>query len=413
MKKKNIILISVIFIIIVILVLLFVKLNFGKENNNMIKPPDNNGTTLDFDYKIIKKVNEKYKGNYLVSPLSIAYALSMLNDGASDKTKEEINNLIKDYKFSKIPNVKNRINIANALFIKNRFKNEINESYVNHIKSNYNADTIYDEFNSPDKLNNWVKDKTHNMIPKLVDRLDPNFVLGIVNALAIDVEWNNKFKCENTKNGEFNLINGSKMDTAYMHQSEGNTYFETNNAKGIIKSYETYKNDNNESIDLEYIAILPNNIDEYINNFNLDELHKIYNSTITDNVKVNLAIPKYTYDFNYDNFKADLISLGIKEAFDEKNASFKNITNNNDVYVYDAIHKTHIDLSENGTKAAAVTAFLIAYKSAIDNRNVIDITFDRPFVYIIKEKNNDNIWFFGTVYEPIKYENSTCKTKEK
>ena len=127
MKKKNIILISVIFIIIVILVLLFVKLNFGKENNNMIKPPDNNGTTLDFDYKIIKKVNEKYKGNYLVSPLSIAYALSMLNDGASDKTKEEINNLIKDYKFSKIPNVKDRINIANALFIKNRFKNEINE----------------------------------------------------------------------------------------------------------------------------------------------------------------------------------------------------------------------------------------------------------------------------------------------
>ena len=272
---------------------------------------------------------------------------------------------------------------------------------------NYNADTIYDEFNSPDKLNNWVKDKTYNMIPKLVDRLDPNFVLGIVNALAIDVEWNNKFKCENTKYGEFNLINGSKMDTAYMHQSEGNTYFETNNAKGIIKSYETYKNDNNESIDLEYIAILPNNIDEYINNFNLDELHKIYNSTITDNVKVNLAIPKYTYDFNYDNFKADLISLGIKEAFDEKNASFKNITSNNDVYVYDAIHKTHIDLSENGTKAAAVTAFLMDTNSAFEpEKKIIDIKFNKPFIYIIKEKSNDNIWFFGEVYNPMKFEDN-------
>ncbi len=419
--KKNYIIIT---IIILVIISGSIFLIFRKKDNNeeTFKMPVRTGDNINFDFKIIKKANEHYKDNYLISPMSIAYAMSMLNDGASDTTKEEITKLLGNYKTPNIINIKDRINIANALFIKNEFKSQMNDSYVTYIKSNYNADTIYDDFVSPDKLNAWVKEKTYNMIPKLVDTIDPNFVLGIVNALAIDIEWKNKFECERTTKADFNLKDNTKMDTAYMHSSDDVLYFEIPGAKGIIKDYESYNSEtgksdysyenNSKNIELEYIAILPDNIDNFINSFDEKTLTNIKNSTDSfKESKINLSLPKYTYDFNYDDFKDDLISLGMKEAFDKEKASFKNITDKNNIYVDKALHKTHIELSESGTKAAAVTAFMMNYKSSIDRREIINIEFNKPFIYIIKDKNSDNIWFFGTVYTPIKWENNKCETK--
>ena len=366
------------------------------------------GSNYDFDYDIIKKANESYKNNnYMISPLSIGYALTILDLGASDNTKKEIDGVLKEYKLPPIIKAGSNISIANALFIKNDFKNAINSNYVSKIKNDFDADTIYDEFKSPDILNNWVNEKTYKMIPKIVENMNPNFVLGIVNAIAIDVEWATKFECSSTTKQDFTKLDGTKMQTAMMRETDNVEYFETNNSKGIIKQYKTYGDTT-----LEYIAILPNDINSYINNFNNNELKNIYKGIKNEeNTKVRLSLPKYTYDFSYDTFKKDLISLGIKDAFNDHDASFKNITSNNDIYVYEAIHKSHIELSENGTKAAAVTAFMMNYKSAIDQSKYIDISFDKPFIYIIKDKNTDNIWFFGTVYEPMKYEDHKCETK--
>lgn len=230
------------------------------------------GSNYDFDYDIIKKANESYKNNnYMISPLSIGYALTILDLGASDNTKKEIDGVLKGYKLPPIIKSGSNISIANALFIKNDFKNAINSNYVSKIKNDFDADTIYDEFKSPDVLNNWVNEKTYEMIPKIVEEINPNFALGIVNAIAIDVEWDSKFTCEGTSKQEFTKVDGTKMDTAMMHETDGVRYFETKNAKGIIKSYKKYGETN-----LEYIAILPNDINSYINNFNNNELKNIY-----------------------------------------------------------------------------------------------------------------------------------------
>ena len=209
------------------------------------------------------------------------------------------------------------------------------------------------------------------MIEKTVDDIDPNFLLGIVNTIAIDVEWKDSFECNSTKKDKFNLKDGTKMDTAYMNSSSGVSYFETKDAKGIIKDYKKYnyltgestyeESDNN--IELEYIAILPNNLDDYMKSFNNDKLKDIYKNIKTGD-KIHLSLPKYTYDFDYETFKDDLQLLGIKDAFDEINANFKNITDDG-IYVDKAIHKSHIELTESGTKAAAVTAIMLNFKSAI------------------------------------------------
>ena len=94
--------------------------------------------------------------------------------------------------------------------------------------------------------------------------------------------------------------------------------------------------------------------------------------------------------------------MGITDAFDENIADFHNIINDNtnyNLYVSEAIHKSVIELNENGTKAAAITYFGMSKNSMMPKeKEVINIKFNKPFLYIIKDKNNDNIWFFGTVY---------------
>ena len=80
------------------------------------------------------------------------------------------------------------------------------------------------------------------------------------------------------------------------------------------------------------------------------------------------------------------------------------------VYVGEAVHKTRIELNEKGTKAAAVTYFGM-FKNAMEIENdyeEVDIKFNKPFIYLIREKNTSELLFFGTVFEPNKWEGMTC-----
>ena len=422
MRKKNIIIIS----LIVILMILSVGIKIYKKNNEPKKYNLDFGSETHFDYKIIKQANTHYKENYMISPLSIAYALSILREGSTDNTKKELDDLLGDYRLLNVVNVKDKISLANALFIKERFKNSVKNEYVSKLTNDYDAGVIIDEFKTPKKINEWVNNKTFNMIKDPIDELPDSFVLGIANAIAIDVEWEQKFENCETRKDSFNLTDGTKLDTAFMHTEDTFEYFETKGAKGIIKDYGIYdyktgerinryssNYDKNNTVELEYIAILPEDLNDYINNFNLEELKNIEKNTTKYDSKTELHmyLPKYKYDFDYSDFEDDLKKLGMIDAFDPNNASFKNISNEQ-ISVSKAIHKSHIEVSEEGTKAAAVTMFLITDGMALaDEKEIINIKFDKPFIYLIKEKKSDNIWFFGTVYEPMKWEDndSVCK----
>ena len=376
-----------------------------------------------FDFKIINETNNLYnKQNYMISPLSIGYALSLLKEGASENTLKQIEDLLDNYQLKNSFAIKDRMSIANLIFIRNKYKNDVSKDYITLLKNKYNSEVLFDEFKTPKAINDWVKEKTYNMIIDPVQSISPDFILGLANAIAIDVEWDNKFECTYTQEKIFTKENGSKMKTAMMHSSDDVVYIESDDAKGIIKNYAIYDKttgkrvyeENENTVALEYIAILPNqSIDSYIselNNKKLDELYKSGKSA-NDKLEIHYSIPKYTYDFDYDKFKEALIDLKITDAFDASKANFQNMKNIDSLinpYVSDAIHKTHIELSENGTKAAAVTIFMMK-DSAIfepEEKEKITINFDKPFIYIIKEKNNNNIWFFGTVYEPMKWDNN-------
>ncbi len=363
--------------------------------------------TSSFTIKFIKEVNKDNKSNYIISPYSVETAFSMLRVGANNNTLTELDNVIRD----RNTNFSNdKVNIANALFIKDYYENVIEKEFVNTLKNNYNADVLVDEFKTPDVINNWVNDKTNGMIPSIMDSISDDFSIGLANAISIDTKWEYEFGCESTRPEEF--INDKEKTKVEMMNKlfEGHIKYIDDDVKGILLPYK----DN-----LEYIAIMPKkdlngfidelsdkSLNEYLNSFKSLKEEELY-----------LSLPRYSYEYNLNKFKDILINMGIKDAFSSEKADFSKIVtkdnlksiNKDNIYVDQAIHKAKIELNEEGTKAAAVTAIIMTESASIVQTDRVELTFNKPFMYIIRDTKSHEIIFFGTVYKPNKWEGSTCK----
>ena len=145
-----------------------------------------------FDIAFLKFENNGK--NKVYSPISIKYALAMLSEGSAENSKTQITNLIGDYKSNKYINT-DHMSFANAVFIRNTFKDQVKEEYINSLKEKYTAEVIYDEFSSPANMNKWVSDKTFGLINNLFGDEVKNEDFELTNALAIDMKWNYQIQC--------------------------------------------------------------------------------------------------------------------------------------------------------------------------------------------------------------------------
>ena len=432
-NKEKVIIISIVAVITVISVFLLIDMINDKDNIdvNVVQeehnneqdevvvtpnPVNNSEVNSNYNISIIKEFNKQAaKKNYLLSPYNIEIALNMLKVGALGNTKLELDKVLGNRKINDV-SVNGKIGIANALFIKDQYKEDVKKDFYSILDKEYHADIIYDEFTSPTKINNWVKVKTNGMIDKILDKIDDAYVMGLASALSIDVKWAKNFECINTKPLDFTKINKEKITTEMMHNTYDRNakYFSTKEAKGVILPY---VREDNSAIELEFVGILPNNdIDSFINNLNQDKLNSLLTDQkeASDSFNIKVSLPRFKYDFDAKEFIKILNNLGINDAFNPNTANFKGmIETKENVYVGEAIHKTHIELNEVGTKAASVTYFGM-YKNSImepQEKETVEVKFDKPFAYMIRERNTGEILFFGSVYEPNQWNGSTCENQ--
>ena len=97
--------------------------------------------------------------------------------------------LLDNYKYPKVTNINNKVAIANAMFINNKYKKNINQTYQETLTNKYNAEINFDDYKSPDNINNWIKEKTFGMIDKTLDKVNEKTVMSLINTVSIDVEW--------------------------------------------------------------------------------------------------------------------------------------------------------------------------------------------------------------------------------
>ena len=417
-KKKGLLFIIIVISIIVLAIFIPVSIYLLSNDDEPIEVLVS--TTNDFNSKIIKEVNKNEKDNYLISPYSIEIALNMLRDGAAGETKIQIDKVIDNREINNVK-VKDRINVANAAFIPIKNKDYVSATYYQKLKDKYKADILYDEYRTYKPVNDWIRKETNGMINGIADDNEvPGFDIAIANAVAIDVDWYSEFDCSATSSMEFTKQDNTKYNVAMMHKiyKYAIQYFDIDGAKGIVLPYKSYNNNGHEvdqnGNNLEFVGILPDgDIKTYINNINSKTFTDINKNIkdISNELQLSLDLPIFKYEYDYKDFKESLINLGIKDVFDPSKSDLINMLACNG-YVSKAIHKTHIDLNEKGTKAAAVTEFEME-KTGMAPREkqpeTIKIEFNKPFAYMIRDHKTKEILFFGVVYEPVKWTGSTCK----
>lgn len=193
------------------------------------------------------------------------------------------------------------------------------------------------------------------------------------------------------------------------------SFYTDDDVKVFAKDLKTYN-----GTTLEYVGIMPKNekLSDYIKNINakkVNSLIKSLKSVSLNNFKdgviteIHGYIPLFKFDYKL-NLVSDLNKLGITDVFDESKADLSNLTNDK-AYISDATHKANIEFSNDGIKAGAATS---VYGAGAGNCGFdylfdvpvekIDLTFDEPYMFIVRDKNSGEVWFTGTVYEPIEYQ---------
>jgi len=382
--------------------------------NEVVETPAQNTTDIsnsnaEFDFTFLKMENKKK--NMIYSPLSILYALEMLQEGADGNTLAEISKVTGNAKLSKYTSIEKVLSLANGLHIKDSYFNGVKTSYIDTLKEKYEAEVVSDEFKDAKKVNKWIEDKTLGIIKDMVkDEVakNPNLAMLIINALAIDMEWAFQFSDDKTYGETFYKDDGKEMTATMLFNkevsSENIAYYMDDNLTVLNMDLKEYN-----GTQFEFMAIMPKeNLSGYVENVTkeqISEIDKQLKLSSDETFGVNVKIPKFKFSYDLE-LTEDLKNLGIQEAFDERRANFSKMAEANDLYVSEALHKADIDFTEKGVKAAAVTVIIMMTKGALPKEtNPVNVIINKPFMFIIRDKNTKEIWFTGTVYEPNLWEN--------
>lgn len=415
-------------LLILIIIILSFKAILSREVSSPVNTVQTNSTIVentveptiveeennDFEMSFLKLENKKE--NIVYSPLSIKTALKMLEEGANGKTKEEVANVIKGEEIVQYEPKEEKISFANGMFVRDTYEENIKEEYKKTLEK-YKAEIKVDSFENANNINEWIKEKTLGIIVNMIEDTavqDPDLKLVLLNALAIDLDWKIQFDPTETHSREFTLDDGSKINAEMMSMDTNSLYIKYNNEHNVT-AVSMELEDVDDTV-LEFIAIMPDEpLDEYIKEFDMKKLEdEISNLKDASNSKreIEIVIPKFKYSYSLD-FKKDLMNLGINDAFSKDKADLKGIADVIDnLYISEALHKADVEFSETGIKAAAVTALFARDEAIMLKENPIEIVFDKPFIYFIRDSKNGEVWFVGTMYEPNKWENRQVPEEE-
>lgn len=373
-----------------------------------VKPEDKKKiASTDFDYKFLLLEAEENK-NLVYSPLSIKTALTMLTEGANGDTKAELDTLLEGVDLNSYKSFGEKLSFANGLFIHDTFKDSVKEDYVNTLKNKYEAEVNFDSFKSADNVNKWIEEKTLGIIKNLLsdDQVEEAEIV-LANALAIDMNFKVPFEDNNIHSRDFEKAGGEKIEVAMMNgtfETDEIMYLEDDEKIAFTTELEDLDDAN-----LEFMAVMPKDksLNEYVKDFNKDSydaINKELKTSSSHKGGVRVAIPRFEFDYSL-KLKEDLKKLGINLAFDEEFADFSNMADE-PLHVDDTIHKADFKFSEKGVKAAAVTVIIMVKNAAFieEPAQPIELTFDKPFMFFIRDKQRNDIWFVGTMYEPDLWE---------
>ena len=388
------------------------EINLKDVQNTTYDAAEMDALYREYCFNIFSQTVRDHGGNdnIMISPASIMMALDMVAAGAKGDSLAQLTNLFaagqgpltqQAYAAALMDKINGAKDVdfacANAVWNNGSLLGDkVNMDYVDYIKDTFLAEYTVTEFdsNTPDEINAWVFEHTDHMIDKVIDELDPLTVMVLVNAISFDAKWEEPYEEDMVNEGVFTNHDGTTSQAMFL-SDKTNAYYETDKATGFIKYYK--------GGEYAFLAILPTDgsisANDFAANFTAEDYEAFINS-VTYEYDVYSKMPEFESDYSFlvnDTLK----NLGVTDIFSDRTADLSGIAGKpGDIYVSKVIHKTHIEVDSNGTRAAAVTAVDLRTKGAevtMDDYKTVNC--NRPFVYAIVDIETMAPVFVGTVNE--------------
>ena len=371
--------------------------------------------TDDFGFRLLKALAKDPKRNTIISPLGVATVFAMAYNGAAGATKREMAKTLGLGSLS--DDDINRANhylihalakadpaaqpeIANALWVQKDFP--INPDFRTVCKSFYDAsaaslDFVGDPKGAAAEINSWVDKNTNHRIPTIVAEIDLATPLILTDAVYFKAPWSFPFKKTETRPRPFHLMSGDSRQSAMMDQSRVFSYLQNQSFQAIRLPY------GNEERYAMYV-FLPRRmagLPDFLHS--LDERHWTRWTSQFEANNGEIALPKF--EATYSKQLGDtLMAMGMRLAFDNKNADFSRIplhpTSGTPLFISDVEHKTWMKLDEEGTEAGAATSLVFELEDAIGTSHPFVMIVDHPFFFAITEQQSGALLFAGVVMDP-------------
>lgn len=365
-------------------------INLGFES-----PADVSASINAFGFKLFKQVLEEApEENVVFSPLSIAAATSLLHIGAAGETRAEIGHVLeyvsdcypfllqdvlKGYEIDET--AAEQLAIATRLFRAESLP--LKDDFVNVVgKENVEATDFGNPKEAAKEINDWVADRTKGLIDELIppEGLDSATVMALVNALYFKGKWAVPFDPKFTAQSPFNGTKGM-VDTDFMSRT-GRTRFDAKN-KIVELPYENGR--------FSMLIVLSSSNGALTVADIVGAGRFLLESASYEEGEMEVRIPKFSFEKEY-NLDRILPQMGMELLFTD----FADLSGISDVplKVDTAVHKARILVNEEGTEAAAATAFTIVPLVAPE-----EFVADQPFVFVIRDNANGLFLFMGAVSE--------------
>ncbi|MEO0020891.1 MAG: serpin family protein [candidate division WOR-3 bacterium] len=344
--------------------------------------------------------------NLLISPYSIATALTMTATGAAGETKnvilktlslsgtrtEELNAGEKNLLDSLITARRNiTLEIANSIWARHGIA--FKSVFRRKLQHFYSAELFTLDFNSPDaasRINSWVSRRTHDKIRSIISRINPEHALFLINAVYFKGKWQQPFDPQLTAEDIFYLPDNRTVRVQMMHRSGKFSYFAGAGFEAVELPYGQGK--------ISMFLLLPEEktglpaLLKQLTPENWSAWRARFASRQGE-----IALPRFRIEYE-QSLKPALSQLGMGLAFDLNRADFSAMCSQPRLAIGDVKHKSFIEVNEEGTEAAAVTSVEMVMTAIPVNS--FNLVFNRPFLFLIQDNTTGTILFIGTVVHP-------------
>ncbi len=360
-----------------------------------------------FGISLFNRINQTETGkNVIVSPLSVSMAFGMALNGADGSTKTAIQNTLGYQGFSdqdinqSYRNIidiftqldpKVQFQIANSIWYRTGL--QVESTFVNVNRMYFDAEVQALNFSDPQAktiINDWVNQKTHGLIDKILENdIPPYMIMYLINALYFKGTWTTSFDSTKTVDSYFTTDGGVQEQCRLMTAGGELLCLEDQSIQAVDLPYGNGA--------YEMIVILPKhgiNIDDFVTGLTKSGWEQMLAKLAKR--EGTLYMPRFKLS---DRRKLNeyLKAMGMSVAFSQDSADFTRICHNiaGRIYIDEVLHKTCIEVNEEGTVAAAVTSIGFGVTSVGPSEFVM--TVDHPFISCIRESSSGSLLFIGKV----------------